>query len=379
MKILMQFADFGHTPERKKQNTYGGIGYYRIIKPSEQIKGHEVTVLGKEITLYGKDLESQWDEIFTKFDVFWTSYFSHAETAAAIFFHAKKHGKKVIIDIDDNYLDVPESNHLYEKFKPGKKERAILSTILSFADALTVSTEPLKERLEKHIWQVHGIHKPIYVIPNYNDVKDWSFPAAQKPVDRFVIGYSGSNSHQDDLKMVMPAIAQIMNKYSNVHFELIGAIGKDKVKEHFAFAGFDDDSLIRIHLKPATPTFKEYPEYLASQPWHVGICPLVDTAFTRSKSHIKWMEYSMFKIPVIASRVYPYFMELNGRDTITDRETGYLVKPNDWFQTFDEVICNYDEAKKVAENAYTHIKKNWQYTDGDIEQVVNRMLEEVSK
>lgn len=379
MKILMAYADWQHTPERKKQNTYGGIGYYRTIKPSQQVEGHEVTVVGKELTVYGRTLEEQWDNIFKEFDVFWTSYFADDKSAAAIFFHALKHGKKVIIDIDDNYLDVPESNQLYDKFKPGKKDRAMLSTILSFADALTVSTEPLKERLEKHIWQVHGIRKPIYVIPNCNDLADWDFPVAEKPTDRFVIGYTGSNSHQDDLKMIMPAIAEVMNKYPNVHFELIGAIGKDKIKEHFAYAGFDDDSLMRIHLKPATPTFKEYPAYLASQPWHVGISPLVDTAFTRSKSHIKWMEYSMFKIPVIASRVYPYYMELNGRDTITDGETGYLARPNDWVSILEDVIHNYDNAKRVAENAYEFIKKEWQYDKSDIALVVGRMLADISK
>jgi glycosyltransferase involved in cell wall biosynthesis len=377
MKILMQFADFQHNKDRKRLNTYGGIGYYRTIKPSEQIEGHEVTIMGKEIKLFGTNLETQWDEIFQKYDVFWTSYFSHPETAASIFYHAQKHGKKVIIDVDDNYLDVPESNHVYEKFKPGKKDRAFLSTILSFADALTVSTEPLKERLQGHIKLVHGIDKPVYVIPNFNDVKDWNFTPAKKEENRFVIGYSGSNSHQDDLRMVMPAIARIMNEYPNVHFELIGAVGKDKVKEHFAFAGFDDDSLLRVHLKPATATFKEYPEYLSAQPWHVGICPLVDTPFTRAKSHIKWMEYSMYKIPVVASRTYPYYMELKGRDTITDRETGYLCRPNDWYETLKEVIHNYDEAKAIAENAYTHIKTNWQYQDSGIGDTVNKMLSEI--
>ena len=64
MKILMNYSDWGSTPERKKQNTYGGVGYYRIVKVAEQIKDHEVTVVGKEILNFGNSLEEQWDTIF---------------------------------------------------------------------------------------------------------------------------------------------------------------------------------------------------------------------------------------------------------------------------------------------------------------------------
>lgn len=365
MKILASYADWLHNQERKKQNTYGGIGYYRVIKVAEQLTNHEVRVVGQELVHYGKTLEEQWDLIFKEFDVFSTNYFADDRVGAAIIYSAQKHKKKLVVDVDDNYLDVPETNLVYDEFKPTKSKRAFLSTILSFADAITVSTEPLRDRLHDHILKIHGIDKPVFVIPNMNDVRDWYYPIAPKHKDKFVIGYSGSNSHQDDLRMVMPAIAKIMKKHKHVHFELIGAISKDKVKEYFARAGFDDDSLMRIHLLPATQTFREFPQYLLEQKWNVGIAPLVDTAFTRSKSHIKWMEYSMMKIPTVASRVYPYYMELYGRDTITDRETGYLCRENEWFDTLDEIIQNPTESTRIGEQAYDFVKNNWQY-DGEI-------------
>jgi glycosyltransferase involved in cell wall biosynthesis len=375
MKILWQYSDYGHTPKRKRLNTYGGIGYYRTIKPSEQVQGHEVKVVGQEITLYGSTLEEQWDNIFKEFDVFWTSYFASEEAAAAIFYHAQKHGKKVIIDVDDNYLDIPESNQLYDRFKPGKKDRAFLSTILSFADAVTVSTEPLKDRLHSHIKEVQGIDKPIYVIPNCNDIKDWNFPPIKKDKDRFVIGYSGSNSHKDDLALVLPAIRVIMQKHPHVWFEILGILSVHDLKD--MLGGFTDDMLMRIATVGATATFREYPEWLSKRPWHVGIAPLVDTAFTRSKSHIKWMEYAMMDIPVVASRVYPYYMELEGKETITHGETGYLCKPKDWCNMLDYIITNYDEAEKVGKNAYAFIANTWQYKDSNITDTINKMLSEI--
>ena len=36
MKILFNYADYSHNEKRKKENTYGGLGYYRIVKIAEQ-------------------------------------------------------------------------------------------------------------------------------------------------------------------------------------------------------------------------------------------------------------------------------------------------------------------------------------------------------
>ena len=368
----MNFGDYLATPERKKQNTYGGVGYYRIIKIAEQIKGHEVKVIGKEILNFGENLEEQWDNVFKEYDVYWTNYFADDRAGAAIFYHAQKHGKKVIIDIDDNYLDVPESNLLYDKFKPGKRDRAMLSTILSFADALTVTTEPLKERLYQHIKMTHGIEKPIYVLPNCNDIRDWNHVPVAKHDDRIVIGYTGSNSHQDDLRMVMPAIKAVMEKYPNIWFETIGVVEKKKLKMYFN--GMSDDCLNRCALLPATATFKEYPQWLSEQKWDIGIAPLVDTAFTRSKSHIKWLEYSMYKIPTVASRVYPYFMELCGKQMIDDGETGFLVKPSEWEKTLEKLILDKGLRNRIGQNAYDYVKDNWQYGDTFPTKVLEEML-----
>lgn len=372
----MNFSDYLATPERKKQNTWGGVGYYRIVNVSKQITGHEVKVIGKEIIEFGDTIEEQWDNVFKEYDVFWTSYFSDDASAAAIFYHAQKHGKKVIVDVDDNYLDVPESNLLYGKFKKGKKDRAYLSAILSLADVLTVSTEPLKERLYNHIKEVHGIEKPIYVIPNANYIEDWNYPTVDKPVDKFTIGYTGSNSHHDDIQMVLPAIKRIMAKYSEVHFEMLGAIGINEIKKYLQGYRFTDDMLNRMAMVGATPTFKEYPEHLSKQPWDVGICPLVDTLFTRSKSHIKWIEYSMYKIPVIASKVYPYYFPLaDGKDTIRDGETGLLVKTEDeWFDAIEQLILNPELGKILGQQAYDYVKDNLQYKDSGISGTVKEIL-----
>lgn len=368
----MHMADTEYTPQRKVLNTYGPLGYYRILKPSQCIEGHEVKVVGQELKSYGHDLMSQWRNIFFEHDVFWTGYFNDEKIATAVFFFAQEMGKKVIIDIDDNYLDIPKGNNLYEKFRSGKRDRALLGSVLSLADAITVSTYPLKERIQAHIKLIHGIDKPIYVVPNMNDYKDWAAPVAPKNPDRITIGYSASNSHQEDIQMIVPAIKNIMKKHKNVHFQFIGTIEKEKLPLYFK--GFDKDSLMRIELGAAESVFKEYPKLLGKTGWDIGIAPLVDTAFTRSKSHIKWMEYAMFEIPTVASRVYPYSMSIKGKKTIEDGVTGLLTRPNEWEKNLEKMIVDETFRKKIGRQAKEAVIANWQYEDSTIGDTVNEML-----
>ena len=360
-KILFYRNDYTANASRQADDLWGGVGYYRIIQPSKHIKGHKVTVVGTKISQPGETKEQQWHRIFREYDIFWTTYFTDPHLASQIFYHRDKYGKKVIIDVDDNYLDVATTHPLYDRFKETKKDRAFLSTILTFADAITVSTEPLKQRIAEHLKKVYNMEKPIFIIPNMNDIKDWNFKPAKKNKDKIVIGYSGSNSHYDDLQMMFPALAKIMDKYPNVYFETMGALGKENIK---LFSCFSESAKLRCDILPSTWTFKEYPKHLASMKWNIGLCPLVSSKFTECKSHIKFLEYSAYKIPTIASKVYPYYVSSFNREIIDDGETGLLVRPNEWFDALEKLILDKSLREKLGENAYKQIKEEWQY-DGN--------------
>lgn len=374
LKILAHFGDTTHTTQRRLKDTYGAIGYYRIVTPAKQIKNHKVDIFGAvKLKKFGSTLEEQWDNIFKEYDVFWTNSFSDDIIGAVIFYYAEKHGKKVILDVDDNYLDLPKSNKHYEDFAPTTRRRAMQGTILSFAHAITVSTYPLKERLWEHINFMYKRDKPIYVIPNMNDIKFWKTKVkAKKDKNKIVIGYTGSNSHMDDLAMIMPTMSKLMTKYDNLHFQLLGSVELNKVPE--LFKGFSKDALDRIDLGHATPTFDEYPDWLATQPWDIGIAPLVDTSFTRCKSHIKIMEYAMVKIPCVASRVYPYFMPIRGKQVSKDGETVLLARPQEWEAKLTQLIEIPELRKKLGENSYEFYKENWQYKNSDLSSVLEEMF-----
>lgn len=369
-KVLKIMSDWASSPEREKLNSYGGLGYYRTLKVAQQIEPeYEVTVWNREWKDKLKELggtpEAFYTYIFTTYDIIWLHQTDNDLTFAWLRSMATHFGKKLVVDCDDLFLELDKGNPANKKMGRHKlnreNKRAMMATNFSFADALTVSTVPLKKRLQEHIKAVHDIDIPIFVIPNMNDKDDWKYEKVQgKGV---VIGYSGGLSHNDDLDMVLPAIKTIMEKYPDVHFQLMGQMDLQTAKK--IFGKWEQSIRERIMLMNATKTQPEYPAYLAEQPWNIGIAPLIDSPFNECKSSIKFFEYSMYKIPVVASRVYPYSKDIFGVPVIEDGETGLLCDTvEDWVNNLSKLIESEELRKKLGENAYNHVVKNWQYKDG---------------
>ena len=376
MKILVNNQDWGQNEMRRLNDTYGGVGYYRLWKPYQQIVGHDKEFIGQAIKRYGPEGEERWDKLFQDNDVYWTSYFCNDKVASNIFYHRDKHKKKVIVDVDDNYLDILASNPLYDKYKPTKKNRSILGATLFFSDAVTVSTEPLKQRLIQYFKEIHGqdLSHKIYVLPNFNDLEDWNHRPAKKK--KFIIGYSGSNSHHDDLEMMMPHLGRLMEKYPHVHCEIVGSLDHN----HFnVFETFSSKVLNRCEILSGTWTFNEYPAYLANRGWSIGLAPLVDSPFTRCKSPIKFFEYSTYAIPTIASPVYPYIISTTNNSVITDEENALLAKPSEWFEKMERLVLDAELREKLGTNAKKHIIDHWQYKDSGLGEKINKMLGEISR
>lgn len=375
----MYRSDWATNIDRQTRDEYGGVGYYRIVKVAKQVRkaGHTVDVVGAKLKRLEEDVGARFERIFTEYDVLWTCYTSHGDDASAMYYWRDKLGKKVILDLDDNYLDVVESHRNFDVLKLGKKDRAFMGAILTFADAITVSTEPLKQRMTKHFKEVYNMEKKIFILPNFNDYKDWKYKTVAKNKDKIVIGYAGSNSHDEDLKMIMPHLGAVMNKYKNVYFESTGAIEIRELKNLGMYDHFSEEALFRCDLIPSTTTFKDYPKMLSKRKWDITIAPLADNAFTRCKSCIKWFEMSMFKFPVIASRVYPYYVDLWGRKTIEHEVTGLLVKPHEWTDALEDLILHKEKRIQLGENAYKAVKEEWQYEGSRMSGVINSILDSI--
>lgn len=362
-KVLFIYTDWAANEERKKRNGYGGVGYYRIIKPAEALRklGWQADCVGGDLTeKFGKTPEEIWPKVFSEYDAVVVKQMDNRQAATPFFFFAERYECPVIIDLDDDYLAVKPDQPAWEYYRPGSPKRAIFGAVLSLVDAIFVSTQPLKDSYTKSLAEIYQTETPTFVLPNCSVTADWPALPDRPKKERLKIGYAGSITHNSDLKMVFPAIFAVMKKYPHVDFEIFGALHMETFKQ--MTARFDPKLVDRVRLSGGGPTWHEFPPALVAKDWDIGICPLVDDSFTRSKSHIKWMEYTYAGIPSVASRVFPYFQPIDGVPTIEHEKTGLLADSvDDWVMLLSRLIEDYSLRRTLAHNAYQAITEHWQY------------------
>jgi glycosyltransferase involved in cell wall biosynthesis len=371
-KIAVISTDWNQNPYRNKNNLYGGVGYYRIFAPYGVLKerGWDIDIYNKEFSdlSKGKTYEEFWDWFTKKYDIIITKAIDNPTAAAQLCFFAQRNGTKIVMDLDDNYFEVDPTQPAYKYYYPGSQKRAFFAAFLSQCDAVITSTKPLADYYQEHAKKVWNKDLPVYCFPNFNRVEEWP-KFAKKPTDKIVIGWAGSTTHDDDLKLVMPALNRLMGEYPNVYLELTGGLTPETAPKVMAY--FEEKQIDRVAITGGTNCWKGYPELLMKKKWNIGIAPLVNNEFNKGKSHIKWMEYAMMSLPCVASKTYPYYKEIDGIHTIVDGETGLLaIDGLDFYKKLKFLIDNPDVAQKIGENARQYVIDNWQW-EKNIEKLEN--------
>lgn len=247
-----------------------------------------------------------------------------------------------VYEVDDDLFNVPPwnpcSSHLEKKQR--REFREIIKNILKAVDYITVSTEPLKK-----LYSRYKSPEFIRVIPNAIDFDLFGkYKKTYHGVDQVTLGWAGSPTHLEDLRIIENVVKRILRERLNVKFFLAGwdycPLFQDIPKE-------------RMILVPWTRNLKEY--YKSLQQVDIAVCPLVDIPFNQSKSNLKYLEFGGMGVPTICSDVYPY------HNTVTHGENGFLLPPDEeaWYTTLTYLIDNVDERKRVGEAAYQHVLKNY--------------------
>ena len=132
----------------------------------------------------------------------------------------------------------------------------------------------------------------------------------------FAIGYfSGSITHNDDFKLILPAVCRFMRDYPDVSLHVVGEL--DLPKELEPFSG----RILRVPFS----SWRHLPQMISFV--DVNLIPLEDALFNRAKSENKWVEAGLVKVPSIASNVGAL------ADSITSGVDGILCSndPDEWY------------------------------------------------
>lgn len=249
-------------------------------------------------------------------------------------------GKRVVIDLDDDFNSIPKHNPAYPYTGAGhpnylsrlKQTMGVPGTLVTYA------SPELANR-----YRMDGV-----VIPNCYDEENeiWGLPKCTAP-GRLTLGWSGTTTHREDVKLILPAVKRILAAYDHVDI----AISLDD-QIYNEFLGLPEDRKIFL---PGVP-YDIYPAIFA---WFdILLVPLRDTFFNRAKSDIKMVECGASRTVYVASDL-PFYREWG---------VGGLVVPNTaeaWEEALRTLIEDEEQRKSMAaaglEKAQTRTSKA--YTD----------------
>jgi len=166
--------------------------------------------------------------------------------------------------------------------------------------------------------------------------------SAPKPpdydLDSMTIGYfSGTNTHQRDLEVASPAIAEFLSDNPKTNFRLVG-IGDLEA------AGLARFSSQVEHFDLVD--YRELPTEVSKV--DVNIAPALVNAITSSKSEIRYFNAAAVGVPTIASPTAPM------ASAITHGVNGWLASPDEWYDNL-QLAADYREGgdRTLIENAKT--------------------------
>lgn len=357
-KILYITTDW-NTPHRIKTGEYGGIGYYRAHGPAIALRarGYTVDVLGKELEekIDANNVFESYKEFLSKYDLV---VIKQADTSnvAKLIGACKEIKLPVVMDLDDLITELDPDNPATAKgYEEGGTKQAFAIASMTMCDALFVSTQPLADEYKKFLKIRYQMELPIFVLPNCCDPSLWT-KQKKSADDTIVIGWQGSVTHDNDLKIALPAIKKIMKKNENVALSLTGGITTEAY-EKLIEKPFGKELSKRVMILRGTPSYNSFPGYMSKHTWDIGMIPLRDSKFSRGKSHIKWLENSLLGVPSIVSDVMPY------NEVVEDGKTGILCKDNEWQDKLEMLIADADKRKYIARDSRSLVMSNWKYSD----------------
>jgi glycosyltransferase involved in cell wall biosynthesis len=300
------------------QNIEGGDFYYRSYAPGvcmAQEEGVYVVNLTSEHRLR-EEIAGQADILILK-NICDPDYFP-------VISKRRSQKRPTIYEIADDLLAIPPWNPVYFFYKH-QENRILFQQLAQSCDGLQFTCKRLQD--------IYGHLQPNNTVFN-NQVLEFP-PARKKSPDssyRVVIGWGGSHGHLEDLKEVAGPLLSWIERNPNASLHLMCS---EEIWNLF-------EKLPRHRKKRTIPgSVGKYYDFLSGI--DIGLIPLKDTAFNRSRSDIKFLEYAAAGVVSVARRLDPYL------ETIVHGETGlFFNSPDEMIYSLDRLIGDNGLIERVS-------------------------------
>jgi glycosyltransferase involved in cell wall biosynthesis len=299
-----------------------GSRYWRLEHPFKYLrrKGHDAQVVDGGIK----------EEYFRYADIIVLQGCINKEGIALAHYFQQEHGVKIVVDQDD-LVEVSDDNP-HKKHHEVSQATEVIKITMGIADMVTTTQSRLADKLS-------GYTKHVRVIPNYIDLETWEAPYQENTSDRIRIGWAGSITHLEDLKLVTNVLKRLKKEYPIIEYVILGDLRfKDELPDAECMLGVPFDS---------------WPQKLHGMRLDIGIAPLVKNDFNLCKSNIKWQEYAIAQIPgVYTSFAYDF----RGFDS----RLGIAVRTQEqWYQALKNLIICPPLRDDIKYSAYAYVKTHF--------------------
>ena len=255
---------------------------------------------------------------------------------AGWFLQILKLGKPYIYDIDDNFFDIPANTPVGKYHREPSRIR-MLREYIKLAQLVRVYSSPMYERVQKQNQNIVMVTAPI----DLRLIQPISKPVERQPV-RLVYATSRAVDHLAGI--FKPALMRILEEY------------QEGIEVHFL--GYNPPEFRRYHNVYFQSMMFDYESYLkafSSAGYDIGLAPLLNDVFHRSKTNNKFREYGACHIAGIYSNVDVY------SSCVTNKLTGCLVENTSdaWYEAMSTLIQNADLRLQIKEQAYDFVRKNY--------------------
>jgi hypothetical protein len=295
-----------------------GNGFYRGIGPMTalaQCRGHVV----RQLSI---DEDRSQVAAVRDVDVLHIHRFAD-ERALLLACEAKAAGAAIVWDNDDDMGSVPKGTPAYRIHGGVRWEQRLswMKRIFRLADLVTAPSRTLAERLR----ELGAPH--VAVIENH--VPDQFLHTRPRPRAGVTIGWIAGLEHQLDVERI-PIVAVLRRLLDEREDVRVVTFGLGLGLRDARYRGIDVVPLLELADEAAA--------------FDIGIAPLADLEFNRSRSSIKLKEYAAAGAIWLASPIGPYV-------GLGEKQGGRLVPDDRWYDELLRLIDKPRERTKLAKRA----------------------------
>jgi len=245
---------------------------------------------------------------------------------------AQERGVMCLYDTDDDMMSVPPGVGRISEYHGSQDVRDTYRAFYQYADAITVTTVELARAIKPLTM------KEIYVVANATNPEHWDMPYAMRMVERskkekVSVGWTNSPVHVLEAPLVGKLAKWILDTFENADFFMFGTTEPKDLGEWTQEEKYKG----RILQVPWINDCSQVPMLMRGI--DIGICPLTDIPFNKSRSNIKWQQYSILGQPSIVQKCAVY-------GNVKDGETGFVADSMpEWCNALERLI----ESKELRE------------------------------